>query len=232
MMPHCFYIMRSTSHSNTHLSLFLPGPTSVQTANISGHTKALTGASHAALFGGLFMLFMLPTASAGLLFVGNYAGHDYWYDSSGYTSIQEANSAALANHLALASITSQDENQFLVNAIGPIAASELRTSWIGLSRATPNDPWTWSSGEPFSYANWRPSGVGFPWSEPTGETAGVFYVNDPSVPLGYWADTYPAGSEPFNAIYESVPEPLAGAMLGISALATVVMLRRRVGKAT
>jgi hypothetical protein len=53
--------------------------------------------------------------------------------------------------------------------------------------------------------NWRPAGVGFPWAEPTGDTAGTMYINAPgdTIPLGLWGDTYYSGSEPFNAIYET-----------------------------
>lgn len=44
-------------------------------------------------------------------------------------------------------------------------------------------------------------------------------VNDGSA-IGYWADTYGSGTEPFNAIYEPVPEPVDCALvsgLGLAA---------------
>lgn len=163
---------------------------------------------------------------AQLVDLGQYGGHDYYFDPRPYTSQDAAKAEAAARGLILVSITSESENDFLEAGIDPIAAGQLRTAWIGLSRMTGSDPWAWSSGEPFAYANWRPAGVivGFP--EPTGEEAGVMYVNDGSA-IGYWADTYGTGTEPFNAIYESVPEPLDYALISGLGLAVFAALRRR-----
>ncbi len=127
----------------------------------------------------------------------------------------------------LVSITSEAQNDFLQAAIAPIAPpAQLRAAWIVLSRTTSSDPWVWSNGEPFGYANWRPAGilVGFP--EPTGEEARVMYVSDGSA-VGYWADTYGTGTEPFNATYESVPEPIDCALISGLWLVAFVAFRRR-----
>ena len=163
---------------------------------------------------------------AQLLTLGNYGGHDYYYDPMPYTSQDAAKAEAAAQGLMLVSITSEPENDFLEAVIAPIAPAQLRAAWIGLSRTTSSDPWAWSSGEPFGYANWRPAGilVGFP--EPTGEEAGVMYVNDGSA-IGYWADTYGSGTEPFNAIYESVPEPFDYALISGLGLGAFAAFRRR-----
>ena len=150
------------------------------------------------------------SAQSQVIVLGTFHGHQYLYDTRPYVSFDAANQAAQALGAQLVSITSAAENNFLISTITPFATTQLRTAWIGLTRPTSADPFTWVSGQPFAYSNWRPAGVGLAFAEPTnteGETAGVFYVNDPneplgSIPVGYWADTFPAGSEAFNAIYE------------------------------
>lgn len=52
------------------------------------------------------------------------------------------------------------------------------------------------------------------------------YVNDGSA-IGYWGDTYRTDTEPFNAIYESVPEPVDFALVSGLGLAAFVAFRRR-----
>jgi hypothetical protein len=146
--------------------------------------------------------------SGAIIDLGIFNGHQYFYDTGSFNSLDAARQAARAvPNRDLVSITSAAENDFLVTAITsmPNEASNLRCAWIGLFRPTAADPWGWGSGEAASYLNWRPAGVGFSWAEPTGETAGTMYINAPgnTIPLGLWADTYYTGSEAFNAIYET-----------------------------
>jgi hypothetical protein len=146
--------------------------------------------------------------SASVVDLGTFNGHRYFYDTGSFYSFDAARQAAQAKpNCDLVSITSAAENDFLVNAITSMSneAGNLRCAWIGLSRPTTADPWGWVSGEAVSYLNWRPAGVGFPWAEPTGDTAGTMYINaiGNTIPLGLWGDTYYSGSEPFNAIYET-----------------------------
>jgi hypothetical protein len=163
------------------------------------------------LFGALLAAGILPArAQSQVIVLGTFHGHQYLYDTRPYVSFDGANQAAQALGAQLVSITSAAEGNFLISKITPFAGTQLRTAWIGLTRPTSADPFTWVSGQPFVYSNWRPAGVGVAFAEPTnneGETAGVFYVNDPNeplgpIPVGYWADTFPLGSEAFNAIYE------------------------------
>lgn len=52
----------------------------------------------------------------------------------------------------LASITSYDEDRFLIASWG----TNLLNCWLGAirRRGMPPGPWTWTSGESFSYTNW------------------------------------------------------------------------------
>jgi len=149
--------------------------------------------------------FLLFGAEASIVDLGTFGGHQYFYDNGSYGSFLGARQAAQASPgFDLVSITSAEENQFLVTAIGSMPGGEgnLRCAWIGLFSTA--GTWQWASDEPVSYTNWRPAGVGAPFSEPTGEDAGVMYINDVGIPLGLWADTWSSG-EPFNAIREGPP---------------------------
>lgn len=167
------------------------------------------------------------SAHAAVVDLGSFAGHKYFYDTGAFTSLEGARLGAQAAGGQLACITSAAENNFLISQISPLTAGNLRTAWIGLSRPTPADPFVWDSGETFAYDNWRPAGGILPYPEPTGETATVFYVNDPAVAIGYWADTFSAGAESFNAIYEVVPEPTAMSFFGLAAIGWLTINRRR-----
>ena len=148
-------------------------------------------------------------AEADVVDLGIFNEHQYFYDTGSFYSFDEARQAARAvQGRDLVSITSAAENDFLATAIAsmPNAANNLRAAWIGLFRVATTDPWVWVSSEPVSYSNWRPAGVGYYFAEPTGETAGVMYINgENNIPLGLWGDSYYAGYEAFNAIYETIP---------------------------
>ena len=159
--------------------------------------------------------------------LGSFAGHQYFYDTGSFTSLDGARLGAQAHGAELVSITSAAENNFLVSTISPLAASNLRAVWIGLSRPTPADSFTWESGETFAYDNWRPAGGVLPYPEPTGETATVFYVNDPAVAIGYWGDTFNSSAESFSAIYEVVPEPTTTSLFGLAAIGWLTINRCR-----
>lgn len=146
-----------------------------------------------------------PRAQASIVDLGTFGGHHYFYDTGSYYSFTDARVAAQASvGRDLVSITSAEENQFLAAAIASMPNKEgnLRAAWIGLFRTA--DPWQWVSGDPVSYTNWRPGDVGHPWPEPTGEDAGVMYINgEAGIPLGLWGDTWASGGEAFNAIQEA-----------------------------
>jgi hypothetical protein len=175
---------------------------------------------------------------AAIIDLGTFGGHQYLYDTGSFLSVSAANLAGQALGGQLVSITSVAESNFLISAIIPIASAQLRTAWIGLTRPTSGSAFTWTTGESLTFTNWRLAGQGLSFGEPTntsGETAGVFYVNDPSVnvtgiPVGSWADTFATSTESFNAIYEvasvttSAPEPTSLLFLALGGL---LILKRR-----
>ena len=181
----------------------------------------------------------LPTAKAQVIDLGSFGGHEYFYDTGSYVSFDAASLAAQTLVGGqLVSITSAAENNFLISAITPFASSQLAFAWTGLTRPTSNDPFGWVSGEPFTYSNWRPAGVGETFAEPTngsGETNGGFYVNSNNepqgpVPVGYWFDTFSVNSDvPFNAIYEVVPEPSTWVCVTLGGV-LVLVVEARFGK--
>ena len=177
-------------------------------------------------------------ARAAIIDLGTFGGHQYLYDTGSFLTVSAADLAGQVQGGQLVAINSVAESNFLISAITPIASSQLRTAWIGLTRPTSSDAFSWTNGEPLTFTNWRAAGQGLPFGEPTnnsGETAGVFYVNDPavnvsSIPVGVWADTFPTGGEPFNAIYEvttSAPEPTSLLFLALGSSLTLVKRRRQ-----
>ncbi len=172
-------------------------------------------------------------AEASVVDLGTFGGHQYFYDTGEFTTLDAARQAAqAAQNRDLVSITSEAENNFLAAAIAsmPDAGSNLRTAWIGLFRTTTSDPWIWVSSEPVSYVNWRPAGIGYSFPEGTDGTAGVMYINgENGIPLGLWGDTWYSGYEPFNAIYETAPVPIPGAvwLLGSGLLGLIAVRRKR-----
>lgn len=154
----------------------------------------------------------LVPCSAESIKLGKFQGKTYFYDTGSYSSIGQARNAAFKAGRVLASIGSADENNFLISKITPLANRSLRAAWVGLTQTSANQ-FSGENNESTTYANWRPAGTGFDFAEPTTsdsapETAIVLYINDATAPLGLislglWADTYPSGSEGFNAIQES-----------------------------
>lgn len=187
----------------------------------------------------IITIFTIPAfANSAVISLGTFDSHQYYYDTSAFTSIFDARSAALTNGYELVSITSSTENDFLINEITNDVGinNALRTAWIGLSFDSSSSNWIWDSGELFSYSNWRPAGTCVGFAEPTGEDAGVMYVNQPGCnATGLWADTFSSGTEAFNAIYEtsatggtqgSVPEPSILTLMGLG-LAGIIGSRRK-----
>jgi len=169
---------------------------------------------------------LAATAEAGLVYVGEYGGRPYCYQST-LRPYAEARDEAVSMGGHLVCINNDAENAWLASSLAPLTPTLARVAWIGL--ANHGQGWQWESGEAVNYTNWRPAGVGPGWAEPTGDDAGCMYLADtqysPPIPLGLWGDTYSTDGWP--SIYEGVaPEP---ATLSLLALGGLVLLRRRRG---
>jgi hypothetical protein len=93
----------------------------------------------------------------------------------------------------LATITSQAENDFVVNLIQRQFPQSLAGSvkvWLGGYQQVPNGPpnagWVWVTGEPWLYTNWLPGEANDHLGLPE-DFLGMWIVEDPTF-LGYWND--------------------------------------------
>jgi len=73
---------------------------------------------------------------------------------------QAASMSFLGNPGRLATITSQAENDFVVNNLPLFVNSSDDSYWLGGFQPTgspePAGGWQWITGEPWAYTNWRP----------------------------------------------------------------------------
>jgi hypothetical protein len=146
---------------------------------------------------------------------GTFNGHEYKLISdSDYPNLYwpDANISvgSLGTGWYLATITSQEENNFVSNLIAP-----LGHVWLGgyqpLNEHIPSSNWTWVTGETFStYTNWD-----LPW-EPNDYNAAVTGVYEQylaMLPGGKWNDA----SGPVNLYIAErspvAPVPIPGALV-------------------
>ncbi|MGD8921995.1 MAG: C1 family peptidase [Candidatus Zixiibacteriota bacterium] len=135
-------------------------------------------------------------------------GNGHWYALLGQELLwRAADSVAAHTRLPfigpghLATVTSQDENDFILNNVISDTASPtiLDEYWIG-AIDTATNAWTWANGEPFEYSNWalsEPNNVGIEnrvmmWG---------FNETDERREAGTWNSALPDGF-PFWAIVE------------------------------
>ena len=91
-------------------------------------------------------------------------GNGHWYQAVGYPCITWAASLVAARSVGgdLASISSNEENNFVFQTSLPIWSSNGGGPWLGgyqdvnaSDYAEPSGGWRWSSGEPWTYTNWN-----------------------------------------------------------------------------
>ncbi|WP_414521362.1 SGNH/GDSL hydrolase family protein [Umezakia ovalisporum] len=109
--------------------------------------------------------------------------HAFWQDS-------ENQAVRLGGHLA--TINSQDENDFLVKTFGDIALAKAPEQakvalWIGLNDVEQEGSFVWSSGEPVAYTNWGGNEPGS--NDTTEDFIGVaLNLEWLGIPKGTWHD--------------------------------------------
>jgi len=146
-------------------------------------------------------------------------GHTY--DAiSGVFSWTEAKAAAEAMGGHLATLTSADENAFIV---GAFPDAFLGGYWLGgfqpPGTGEPADGWEWVTGEAWSYTNWAPG------AEPNDCCAGedVLHFDVFSAGSGTWNDL---GDGPFSGYVVEFPGarvPEAGMTLGLLAMGAAAL---------
>jgi hypothetical protein len=171
------------------------------------------------------VLAALGAGGAGAVSV-QWGGHWYEYIPATDITWTDANSAAtgLGAGWNLASITSADENTFVISLL-PNTPSERMHVWIGGRDEAAEGTWTWTNGDPFSYTNWF-------GGEPNNTGDEDYLAYDFRVGSWAWNDApndvhgaYPSVVTVGGYVVENpVPVPaaawlLASAMLGIAGIA-------------
>jgi formylglycine-generating enzyme required for sulfatase activity len=126
-------------------------------------------------------------------------GNGHWYQLTHSPAISWSAAAASASARGgqLATLTSSQENAFVV---AELQGNPSRYPWIGLRQAPdaaePGGGWAWVSSEPLSWTNWSSS-------EPNGDgafdadQANIWLVDEPGLgrPLGTWNDWHTGGPD-------------------------------------
>jgi formylglycine-generating enzyme required for sulfatase activity len=126
-------------------------------------------------------------------------GNGHWYQLTHSPAISWSAAAASASARGgqLATLTSSQENAFVV---AELQGNPSRYPWIGLQQAPdaaePGGGWAWVSSEPLSWTNWSSS-------EPNGDgafdadQANIWLVDESSLgrPLGTWNDWHTGGPD-------------------------------------
>jgi len=122
-------------------------------------------------------------------------GHTYSINRTKGTW-EDAQAAAAASGSHLVTITSADEEQFIVSRF-LTGDDKLTVFWMGCTDKAVEDTFVWVTGEPFSYTNWK-SGEPNGWD---GEGEDYCCINWNAVrgdPAGQWNDTLNPGSTGYD----------------------------------
>jgi len=110
--------------------------------------------------------------------VETFNGHRYQFVPGSLTWKEaKAKAESLGGHLV--TITSKEENEWLLRTYSNLLATLNRNIWLGAIEETPESGWKWVTGEPFSPIGWGPG-------EPNGVHGGGGQVGHPFM-LNYYS---------------------------------------------
>ena len=172
------------------------------------------------------------TSAAPVQWTTGDGANGHWYDAVLVTegiSWNDAKIAAEASGKYLATITSEEENNFVYSLFfdkpefwvilgGQYPQSVYSGPWIGGTDETEEGTWEWVTGEPWTYENWR---AGMP--DDFGNQDYLQYRCQPSI-APTWDDNYNYDGNDVIGYITEIPEPTT---LSLLALGTLLALKRR-----
>lgn len=179
-------------------------------------------------------------AQAGVVWSVN--GHEYDLVNSEGITWTDANAAAqaLGNGWYLATITSAEENDFVVASVLPTSTGDRSHYWIGANDAANEGSFVWGTGEAFGYTNWwglEPNNAGgvenylaYDARSETDQAGSIrmsWRWNDAPDNLGQLFSGYANGYLIERAVGNSVPAPGGLALLGLGLGLLAASIRRR-----
>jgi hypothetical protein len=189
----------------------------------------------------LLISFGIPQLGhAGIIWELN--SHEYELVNAEGTTWLGADTAVTTDGWYLASVTSIDENDFIVgNLLQGLSSTLAQRShyWIGGSDAAAEGSFTWVTGEEFGYTNWWPlehnnfnnedflaydlRGTGWGWNDVANDLA----IYGAPLARGYIMERVAPVQALRLAEPVSVPEPTSLLLLGTGLLCAAVVRRKR-----
>ena len=142
----------------------------------------------------------------------------YWYEAR--DAATERTFKGVSGHLM--TITSPEENRFLLDNVFPDSVTDDTAAWLGAWQDPTNqgagNNWHWVTGEPWEWTNWAPDE---PWDFLGRNEMYLITWSD-----NQWNDGWDIARTHYYTVEYPVPEPATAALV----LAGVVVLRRRFGR--